>query len=656
MRNKDLIYGKKSNPKRRVRIWHALVLLLLFVIGTTVIDYVRNSGYVPLPMRPDPPIELEQDQVYYELANGADTIDWSRLDGTLEYVRNEYDCSDFRLVNLVRILYEYGEEVPEATMEEIRQVLFNFRYWWDEPGENSMCYWSENHQILFASAEYLIGQKFPDTLFPNSGLTGREHMEKAAQRINDWMQMRWDHGFIEYYSSVYYKEDIGPLINLIDYAEDRELVTRCQIMMDLLFYDIASQSSGTMFSSVSGRAYKNNRIGREAADFSGLTHYFWGDGEEIGPGMMYGMMQSDRYTLPPVIREIALDSSRVIIRQSNGLDLSELKAEGYYGTDNRSMMMQWGMEAFTNPEVVRNSLAHVRSCNMFTNAFLGDFTILNYKLLNWLRLEPALVRIIDPQTNGVAIQKGNTYTYKTPDYSMYTVQDHQPGNYADQQHVFGMNVGKHFSIFHNHPAAEKDVERQSPSYWVGYGHFPHSVQDRNVNLSIYNLPGKKGMMEAALLDYTRAYFPSLDFDTTFIQNNYLFGKKGETYVAMIGENNFRFRDEAMDDVIQPGKKTFWITEAGCASDDGGFEAFTRRIMNNSVQFDTVTMTLGYTSGQTSYALEFGGAFKVNGEVVDTRYKRYDSPYVQAERKDSILTFSLNGKTLLLDFDHAIREF
>jgi hypothetical protein len=656
MRKIDLVRGEKRKPKRRLRFWHALVLLLGFMLTTVVTDYIRNSRYETLPMRPNPPIQLEQDQVYYELANGADTVDWRRLDGTLQYIRNEYDCSDFRLVNLVRILYEFGEEVPAETMEEIRQVLFNFRYWWDEPGENSMCYWSENHQILFASAEYLIGQKFPNAQFPNSGLTGTQHMEKARERIMDWLQMRWDYGFIEFYSSVYYKEDIGPLINLIDFADDPELVTRCQIVLDLLFYDIAAQSYGTMFSSVSGRAYMNNRIGREAADFGGLTHYFWGNGEEIGPGMMYGMMQTENYTLPPVLREIALDTSTVIIRQSNGLDLSDLRAEGFYGTDNRSMMMQWGMEAFTNPEVVRNSLAHVKSSNMFTNAFLGDFTILNYRLLAWLHLEPTVVRIINPQSNGTAIQKGNTYTYKTPDYSMYTAQAHRPGDYGDQQHVFGMNVGNHFSIFHNHPAAERDVDRQSPNYWVGYGRFPHSVQERNVNLSIYKIPERKGLMESYLLDYTHAYFPSEDFDTAYIENNYLFGKKGETYVAMIGAGELSFRDGALDDVIQPGKKTYWITEAGSFSEDGSFEEFASRIKANPVQFDTVSMTLAYTSNQTAYELAFGGLFKVNQETVDTDYKRYDSPYIQAERKDSTLKFSCNGKSLFLDFERGIRKF
>jgi len=607
-------------------------------------------------MKPDPAIVCEQDRVYFDLLQDSAEIDWDRLDGTLRYIRNEYDCADFRLVNLVRILYDFGDLIPREYMNRIETVLFNFRYWWDQPGENSMCYWSENHQILFASAEYLIGQRYPDVIFPNSGMSGKQHMEKAGKRAMEWLEMRWNYGFIEYYSNVYYKEDIAALTNLIDYASDEELVRKSQIILDLLFYDIASQSLGTYFISTSGRAYQRNRTGLEDADFGGLTSYFWGDGKDIGPGMMYGMMRTTKYSLPPVLRDIALDTSRVEIRQSNGLDLTELKAEGYYGTDNRSLMMQWGMEAFTNPSVVRNSLAHIRETRMFTNAFLGDFKILNYKLLRWLHLEPVLVRIINPQTNGVAIQKGNTYTYRTRDYSLYTVQQHQVGDYADQQHVSGMNIGDHFSIFHNHPALEKEVERQSPNYWVGYGHFPHSAQDKNVNLSIYNIPEKKGVMEAALLDYTRAFFPVTEFDSAYMEGRYLFGKKGSTYCAMIGASDFIYRDSAMDDVIQHGKKCFWITEAGSASEDGSFSEFTRRIMDNRVSFDPETLHLFYETKGTRYELLYNVAFAVNGEVIDTNYKRYDSPYAQAGKKDKTITISFKNRNLFLDFENLKREF
>ncbi|MCK5206615.1 MAG: hypothetical protein KAQ79_01295, partial [Cyclobacteriaceae bacterium] len=338
--------------KRRFKWRYLFALILVVIVSTVAIDFYRISTYEIYPMKSKEKINSQQDHVYFDLVNDSTNIEWNRLDGTLKYISGEYDCSDFRMVNMVRTLYDFGDQIPKDYKDKIENVLFNFRYWWDEPGENSMCYWSENHQILFASAEYLVGQLYPDTVFPSSGLTGKQHMAKAKIRALDWLEMRWKYGFIEFYSGVYYKEDIGALINIIDLAEDEELVKKSQIIMDLLFYDVAAQNIGTMFITTSGRAYSGNRKGGSGANLGGMTRYYWGDGEERGPGMMYGMMLTEIYQLPPVLAAIALDSSNVIIKQSNGLDLSELKAEGYFGTDNRSMMMQWGMESFTNPEVV----------------------------------------------------------------------------------------------------------------------------------------------------------------------------------------------------------------------------------------------------------------------------------------------------------------
>ena len=42
-------------------------------------------------------------------------------------------------------------------------------------------------------------------------------MEKARVRAMDWLKMRWNYGYIEFNSEVYYKEDVGALINLIDF-------------------------------------------------------------------------------------------------------------------------------------------------------------------------------------------------------------------------------------------------------------------------------------------------------------------------------------------------------------------------------------------------------------------------------------------------------
>ena len=633
-----------------------LIILFLFVITMTVImDIAKASSHKPYPQLPDKKIQTDQDQIYWDLTNGDKIIDWNRLDGTLEYINGQYDCSDFKLVNLIRIVYRYGDQIPAERMAKIDSTLLNFRYWWDEPGGNSMCYWSENHQILFASAEYLAGQKYPDTVFPKSGLTGKEHMAKARKRALDWMEMRWKYGFIEFYSSVYYMEDIGGMINLIDFG-DEEISKKMQIIMDLLMYDVATQNVNTMFISASGRAYEINRKGGKVATLGGITNYYWGNGEKIGSGLMYGMMTSKIYSLPPVIQAIARDSVPVVIMQSNGLNISELKPEGYFGSDDKSMMMQWGMEAFSNPEVVRNSLAMIRKNRMFSNIFLSDFKILNYSILRWLHLAPAIIQILNPQTNGVAIQKGNTYTYKTKDYSLYSVQKYHPGTYGDQQHVAGMNIGNSFSIFHTHPALEMDKKDHSPNYWVGYGHLPHVAQEGNVSLAIYNIPKKKRLMEAALLDYTHAWFPKEQFDSTVITGNYAMGKKGNTYCAFIGNTQFAYLKNTTDDLIQQGKQTFWITEAGSKLEDGSFDNFCRRIQKNTLTFNSKKLELNYNSKGKRYQLTFDADFLVNGKLINTNYPRYDSPYCKAEKKAESLTFMHNGKSLYLDFYNMKRLF
>lgn len=642
--------------KQNIKLKHILFLLLLFVVSTLVIDYIRISGYETVKMNPNKKYDNAQNQIQWELANGKTITNWNRLDSTLEFIKKEYDCSDFRLVNLIRILYEAEDKIPIDYKEKIEDVLFGFRYWWDVPGVNSMCYWTENHQILFASAEYLVGQKYPKKVFKNSGLTGKQHMNKAKKRALDWLEMRWNYGFIEYYSSVYYKEDIGALINLIDFAQDEELVKKSQIIMDLLFYDVAAQNIKTMFISTSGRAYSRNRTGSSGSRFSGIPNYFWGDGTPIKSGIMYGMINSKKYKLPPVLAKIAKDTSEVIIKQSNGLNISELKSEGYYGTDNRSMMMQWGMQAFSNPEVVRNTMAHIRNSVSFSNASVAPLKSLDLSLFKWFHLEPAIMRFINPQSNGIAIQKGNTYTYKTKDYTMYSSQNYHPGTYSYQQHVFGMNINNHFAIFHTHPAIKKDKKNHSPNYEVGYGHLPHVAQDRNISLAIYNIPEKKGMMEMDLMGFTRAYFPSKKFDTTIVKNNYVFGKKGETYCAFIGLNNFYYAEDSDDDIIQSGKQSFWITEAGSKSQDGAFNDFIKRVRTNKFKFNIKNLTLKYQSKGNTYTHQFKGEFKINDTVINTNYKRFDSPYVKAKRKAKTLTFKFNDDTLFLDFKNQIRNF
>ena len=52
-----------------------------------------------------------------------------------------------------------------ADRQRTEHALLNFKFWLDEPGLDAMCYFTENHQILFQVAAYLTGQLWPDAVF-----------------------------------------------------------------------------------------------------------------------------------------------------------------------------------------------------------------------------------------------------------------------------------------------------------------------------------------------------------------------------------------------------------------------------------------------------------------------------------------------------------
>ena len=159
-----------------------------------------------------------------------------------------------------------------------------------------------------------------------------------------------------------------------------------------------------------------------------------------------------------------------------------------------------------------------------------------------------------------------------------------------------------------------------------------------------------------MLHFTHAYFPTELFDSTLIIKNYAFGKKGSAYCALIGKNDFNLKAQKTNDLIQDGRKVFWIIEAGSKRDDGSFESFYNRILKNEINFNEESLELEYRSKQNKHFLKFDGDFILNGNKVDTEYDRFDSPYIQAKRKEKTMKFNFNDKYLYLDFNNQIREF
>ena len=637
----------------------------------------------------------------------------ANLEGAIERIDVREDCADFTACGLIRFYIENEHRLAEENKEEIKKCLTGFKYWMDQYDgrSDSMCHWSENHQILFATTEYLAGCEWPDAVFAD-GKRGEEHVELAKERINAWMYQRYYYGFNEYYSNNYYPEDIAPMANFIQFAkaEDSEMVSRMKIIMDIIWIDIATQSyqyvdfdgnTQYAFISASGRMYMDNKSSDDTGNrLRPYINLVLGNGEEYQTESnrffvcfrrMYEAKADGEpiYQVPDVIKEIFQDDAEVqIVKSSNGITLSELVADGFVGENVDQIMMQMGMEAFSNKEVIDNSIAYLNKNKLFNNEFLNDFKLVNLWPLTLTNSLGALSGMLDPSTDGKAIQRANVYTYQTPYYSMSTTQEHFAGDYADQHQISIATLAGDLSVY----TAQPMRNNTRGQYWVGYGRLPYSVQDENVNISIYTIPNKAGMLEPHVVKYTHAYFPAGLFDeviTDHLDQGYIFGRKGETYIMLHaisdGVGKLAFKNDmpgiSADDIatdmskikdnvkelieasgdlrydliFEGGTTHAWITELGSSEYNGSFTSFVENMLANNAAYSD--MTVHYESDDKTFEVKYGEYFKLDGKIVNTDYARYENCYVKngkVERKADTIELSFNGKSLTLNYNEGTR--
>ena len=635
----------------------------------------------------------------------------ANLEGAIERIDIREDCADFTACGLIRFYLENKHRLRDENKDEIKKCLIGFKYWMDQYDgrTDSMCHWSENHQILFAVTEYLVGCEWPDAIFAD-GKNGVAHTDMARERIKAWMSQRYYYGFNEYYSNNYYPEDIAPMANFIQFAkaEDEYMVSQMKIVMDIIWLDIATQSykyvaeDGTTqyaFVSASGRMYMDNKSSDDTGNrLRPYINLVLDNGDDYLTNSnrffvcfkrMYEATKNGKpiYRVPAVIKEIFDDASKQqIIKSSNGITLTELVEAGLVGQNVDQIMMQMGMEAFSNSQVIDNSIKYLSNNKLFNNEFLNDFKLVNLWPLTMTNSLGAASALLNPSTDGKAIQRANVYTYQTPYYSMSTAQEHFAGDYADQHQINVSTLGSDLSVY----TAQPMRNNTRGQYWVGYGRLPYSVQDENVNISIYTIPDKAGMLEPHIVQYTHAYFPVGLFDEVnleYMDQGYVFGRKGDTYIMLKAMSNadatLTFKNDMVgvsaedieydmskikenvaemiiesadlryDLILNGGTAHAWVTQLGSIEENGTFAGFIDEMLGNSCEFSD--MTVCYNSGDKAFDVKYDEHFKLDGEIVDTDYARYDNSYGRVERGAQTMEFSFNGRELSLNFEAGTRE-
>lgn len=597
-----------------------------------------------------------------KLARGEDA-DESQVHEILQFIDTRYDCADFRMVCILRSLYAYAALISCSTLDAMKKTVLGFKYWMDEPGKDSMCYWSENHQLLFAACEYLAGQLYPNEVFTNNGIKGEAHREKAKSVLLTWMKRRFQFGFSEFHSNTYYEEDIAPLSLLIDFAGEEEIRTQAAMLLDLLLLDMALHNFQGYFCAASGRCYeaqKKEPQKQDVLDIMKRAFGFFPERKYDYTRLSAEFVLNKSYRVPKVIQAIALEKGPLEIKDSMGLNLNEVH-EKFRGARTVFDMGRylWAMEAFTNPESVNMTMKMFRLWKLRTNDFLKDLKVLDMPWLRKLGVLPALVRLLNPVTQGIAIQRANTYTYKTEHYMLSTAQRHHAGEFGDQQHIWQATLPGGVTVFTTHPGAaffEDNARNFSPSYWVGNGIHPDAAQHKNVCLCLYQLGQRKGFMEKQRQMYTHANFPKAKFDQMKRVHDRLYvGRKGEGYIALFSLNPLEEAGE--EELIQRGNMTGWAVMMGSGKDFISLETFIQKVSRFKL-YTFIGRGLALEDGTgwgDCWSLEYRGGFRFGDLVLDTEYPRLSCQFGEVKRDPQEYALRFGESNLRLNIATGIRE-
>ena len=174
------------------------------------------------------------------------------------------DTRDFNALDLINVLLGYRDHalLDRELVRKTEEAMLAFKYWYTEPSAPGLVddsyYWTENHEMIYHTLEYLMGQTYPDRIFTNDGKSGREHREHARELILRWFDLRARFGFFEWHSNVYYQKDATPLLTLIEFAGEEEIRNRAAAILDLLLFDIGMHTFRGAFGTTHGRSYNKD--------------------------------------------------------------------------------------------------------------------------------------------------------------------------------------------------------------------------------------------------------------------------------------------------------------------------------------------------------------------------------------------------------------
>ena len=254
---------------------------------------------------------------YFEKGYGyeeAERIIFEEIGG----VKDRQDCSDFHFTIILYIYYRFYDRLSQQLRQVIEETALGYRYWIDEPGDDVMWFFSENHALLFHTCQYLAGKLFPDRLFINSGKYGEEVCRHGRALLDKWFEEFFREFITEWNSSAYIPVDVHGLATIYNITEEGDLLhEKAKRALDMVCYSIAiNEHKGAVMASF-GRTYEKEMKGNYNAGTTSLLYLLYNTGHLTRAGIGSISLALSDYEAPDEYRKyMGLKDGEVLIHQN----------------------------------------------------------------------------------------------------------------------------------------------------------------------------------------------------------------------------------------------------------------------------------------------------------------------------------------------------
>lgn len=582
--------------------------------------------------------------------------------------RNLENDADMGLNSWIRVFYlhEKNPSLPTDARHAIIATFLTFQYWPpDEPrtigDRREQVFWSENHQIMYSTIELLAGQKWPSEPF-RDGQLGHVHRERAERRVRRWLSDRLAFGFSEWNSAGYYEYEILPLLNLVDFCEDRDVATRAAMALDILLFDLARFTQRGSFGVTAGRIYDAQKSSGRRQSVGDVIEILFGTrGEFIfnNSPSAHALATTTRYCVPSVLLAIGRHQpARSVDRTRVSVDEGEPGAPG--GSTDEDALAWWARGGYVLDVVRTRTLEMCVRWGIPVTEGIPAAAVFAHL--------PIVAQLAHPFFQGLALTRANLYTYRDAGAMLSSAQGFRPGQVGFQTNAWQVTIDTWITVWATY-ASRLPVGQ--PSYWTGSVVNPFVFQRESAAIAIY-VPDTLSI-QAALGQHLHLWFPfretpfppdeevkdfinswKTQFDDCQIKETtapdrvegsvWIFGLKatpdGEAYVGIYSAQPCKKTEAgpwAGKEIVFEGLRNALVIQVGSSQTFGSFEDFMAKCQAARVRVSTKV-------------LDPNPARPIFGLLAD------DEALVSFDSPDPILATTPGGHRLQVNYDQREARF